>query len=163
MRTIVVVRQVFRNIRNQMLLIENLFSDIDIEPNKEYILELKEVRSKRSLQQNKFMWALIHRIADHKDMNMKEIEIYTSALEEANAKYIYLMGIKEAEDELRKNFRAVKVVRPTIENGKEYIIYKCFVGSSKLDTKEMNKLLDIIISWAEELGIETDEKYYSKC
>lgn len=163
MRTIVVVRQVFRNIRNQMLLMENLFSDIDIEPNKEYVLELKEVRSKRSLQQNKFMWALIHRIADHKDMNMKEIEIYTSALEEANAKYIYLMGIKEAEDELRKNFRAVKVVRPTIENGKEYIIYKCFVGSSKLDTKEMNKLLDIIISWAEELGIETDEKYYSKC
>lgn len=163
MRTIVVVRQVFRNIRNQMLLIENLFSDIDIEPNKEYVLELKEVRSKRSLQQNKFMWALIHRIADHKDMNMKGIEIYTSALEEANAKYIYLMGIKEAEDELRKNFRAVKVVRPTIENGKEYIIYKCFVGSSKLDTKEMNKLLDIIISWAEELGIETDEKYYSKC
>lgn len=163
MRTIVVVRQVFRNIRNQMLLIENLFSDIDIEPNKEYVLELKEVRSKRSLQQNKFMWALIHRIADHKDMNMKEIEIYTSALEEANAKYIYLMGIKEAEDELRKNFRAVKVVRPTIENGKEYIIYKCFVGSSKLDTKEMNKLLDIIISWAEELGIETDKKYYSKC
>lgn len=163
MRTIVVVRQVFRNIRNQMLLIENLFSDIDIEPNKEYVLELKETRSKRSLQQNKFMWALIHRIADHKDMNMKEIEIYTSALEEANAKYIYLMGIKEAEDELRKNFRAVKVVRPTIENGKEYIIYKCFVGSSKLDTKEMNKLLDIIISWAEELGIETDEKYYSKC
>lgn len=163
MRTIVVVRQVFRNIRNQMLLIENLFSDIDIESNKEYVLELKEVRSKRSLQQNKFMWALIHRIADHKDMNMKEIEIYTSALEEANAKYIYLMGIKEAEDELRKNFRAVKVVRPTIENGKEYIIYKCFVGSSKLDTKEMNKLLDIIISWAEELGIETDEKYYSKC
>lgn len=163
MRTIVVIRQVFRNIRNQMLLIENLFSDIDIEPNKEYVLELKEVRSKRSLQQNKFMWALIHQIADHKDMNMKEIEIYTSALEEANAKYIYLMGIKEAEDELRKNFRAVKVVRPTTENGKEYIIYKCFVGSSKLDTKEMNKLLDIIISWAEKLGIETDEKYYSKC
>lgn len=163
MKTVGVVRQVFRNIRNQMLLIENLFSDIDIEPNKEYVLELKEVRSKRTLQQNKFMWALIHQIADHKDMNMKEIEIYTSALEEANAKYIYLMGIKEAEDELRKNFRAVKVVRPTYENGKEYIVYKCFVGSSKLDTKEMNKLLDIIISWAEELGIETDEEYYSKC
>ena len=163
MKTVGVVRQVFRNIRNQMLLIENLFSDIDIEPNKEYVLELKEVRSKRTLQQNKFMWALIHQIADHKDMNMKEIEIYTSALEEANDKYIYLMGIKEAEDELRKNFRAVKVVRPTYENGKEYIVYKCFVGSSKLDTKEMNKLLDIIISWAEELGIETDEEYYSKC
>lgn len=163
MRTIVIIRQVFRNIKNQMFLIENLFSDIDIEPNKEYVLELKEARNKRTLQQNKFMWVLIHRIAAHEDMNMSEIEIYTSALEEANAKYIYLLGIKEAEEELKKNFRAVKVVRPTIENGKEYIVYKCFVGSSKLDTKEMNKLLDIIISWASELGIETDEEYYSKC
>ena len=163
MRTIVIIRQVFRNIKNQMFLIENLFSDIDIDPNKEYVLELREARNKRTLQQNKFMWALIHQIATHQDMSMNEVEIYTSALEEANAKYIYLLGIKEAEDELKKNFRAVKVVRPTIENGKEYIVYKCFVGSSKLDTKEMNKLLDIIISWASELGIETNEEYYSRC
>ena len=65
MRTTVIVRQVFRNIKNQMMLIENLFSDIEIENNKEYVLELKEIRSKRTLQQNKYMWALIHKIADH--------------------------------------------------------------------------------------------------
>ena len=55
MRTTVIVRQVFRNIKNQMMLIENLFSDIEIENNKEYVLELKEIRSKRTLQQNKYM------------------------------------------------------------------------------------------------------------
>lgn len=145
-----------------MLLIENLFSDIDIEPNKEYVLELKPVRSKRTLQQNKMMWSLIHQIAGHESMNQTEVEIYTLALEEANAKYVYLLGVREAEEELRKNFRAVKVVRPTIENGKEYIVYKCFVGSSKMDTKEMKQVLDIIIAWANELGIETDEEYYSE-
>ena len=161
MRTTVIVRQVFRNIKNQMMLIENLFSDIEIENNKEYVLELKEIRSKRTLQQNKYMWALILKIADHDTQNMSEIEIYSLALEQANAKYIYLLGISEAEDELRKNFRAVRVVRPTYENGKEYIVYKCFVGSSKLNTKEMKKLLDIIIAWANELGIETNEKYYT--
>ena len=161
MRTTVIVRQVFRNIKNQMMLIENLFSDIEMENNKEYVLELKEIRSKRTLQQNKYMWALIHKIADHDTQNMSEIEIYSLALEQANAKYIYLLGISEAEDELRKNFRAVRVVRPTYENGKEYIVYKCFVGSSKLNTKEMKKLLDIIIAWANELGIETNEKYYT--
>lgn len=160
MRTTVVVRQVFKNIRNQMLLIENLFSDLDVETNKEYVLELKEYKSKRTLQQNKYMWSLIHLIANHESMQMNEVEIYTSALEEANAKYIYLLGVSEAENELRKNFRAVKVVRPTYENGKEFIVYKCFVGSSKLNTKEMKKLLDIIIAWAEELGIETNEEYY---
>lgn len=162
MRATVVVRQVLRNIRNQMFLLENLFSDIEVDINKEYILELKEVRSKRTLKQNKMLWSLIHQIAGHKDMNQDDVEIYISALEDANAKYIYLLGEREVEDELKKNFRAVKVVRPTFENGKEFIVYKCFIGSSKMDTKEMKKLLDIIISWAEELGIETNEKYFTK-
>lgn len=161
MRTIVKVKQVFRNIKNQMFLIENLFSDLDVDLEKEYSLELKEVKSKRTLQQNKYMWALIHSIAHHESMNQNEVEIYSLALEEANSKYIYLMGTPEAEDELRKNFRAVRVVRPTVENGKEFIVYKCFIGTSKMDIKEMKKVLDIIIAWAEELGIETNEEYYS--
>ena len=161
MRTIVKVKQVFRNINNQMFLIENLFSDLDVDLEKEYSLELKEVKSKRTLQQNKYMWALIHSIAHHESMNQNEVEIYSLALEEANSKYIYLMGTPEAEDELRKNFRAVRVVRPTVENGKEFIVYKCFIGTTKMDTKEMKKVLDIIIAWAEELGIETNEEYYS--
>jgi len=162
MRTIVKVKQVFRNIKNQMMLIENFFSDIDIELNKEYTLELKEVRNKRTIHQNKYMWALIRLIANHESLNQDEIEIYSSALEEANAKYIYLLGTPEVQDELRKNFRAVRVVRPTIENGKEFIVYKCFIGTSKMNTKEMTKVLDIIIAWANELGIETDEKYYTE-
>ena len=161
MRTVVKVKQVFRNIKNQMFLIENLFSDLDVDTEKEYSLELKEVRSKRTLQQNKYMWALIHSISHHESMNQSEVEVYSLALEEANAKYIYLLGTSDIEDELRKSFRAVRVVRPTIENGKEFIVYKCFVGTSKMDTKEMNKVLDIIIAWADELGIETNEKYYS--
>ena len=153
MKTTIIVRQVFKNIRNQMMLIENLFSDINIEQGKEYILDLKEVKSKRTLQQNKLLWLLIHKIAAHGDMQQTEMEIYTSALEEANAKYIYLLGIPDIEDELRKSFRAVKIVRPTYENGKEYLVYKCFIGSSKMDTKEMTKLLDIIMAWAENLGV----------
>ena len=161
MRTIVKVKQVFRNIKNQMFLIENLFSDLEVDLEKKYSLEIKEVKSKRTLQQNKYMWALIHEIAHHESMNQNEVEIYSLALEEANSKYIYLMGTPEAEDELKKNFRAVRVVRPTIENGKEFIVYKCFIGTSKMDTKEMKKVLDIIIAWAEELGIETNEEYYS--
>ena len=161
MRSIVKVKQVFRNIKNQMLLVENIYTDLDPELDKEYCMEIKEVRSHRTLQQNKYMWALIHEIAHHESMNQSEVEVYTLALEEANAKYIYLLGTPEVEDELKKNFRAVRVVRPTIENGKEFIVYKCFIGTSKMDTKEMTKVVDIIIAWAEELGIETDEKYYS--
>src|SRR5574344_1953208 len=100
MRATVVVRQVLRNIRNQMFLLENLFSDIEVDINQAYILELKEVRSKKTLKQNKMLWSLIHQIAGHKDMNQDDVEIYISALEDANAKYIYLLGERGAEDEL---------------------------------------------------------------
>ena len=162
MRTIAIVKQVFRNINKQMLLVENQQLDLDLDLNKEYVFEIKEVKSKRTIQQNKYMWALIHEIAHHESMNQTEVEIYSLALEEANAKYIYLLGTKDVEDELRKNFRAVRVVRPTVENGKEFIVYKCFAGTSKMDTKEMTKVLDIIVAWAEELGIETNEEYITE-
>ena len=112
MRTTVKVRQIFRNIKSQMLLIENLFMDLDIDTEKTYILELKEFKSKRTLQQNKLMWALIRKIASHEDMQQEPEEIYVSALEEANLRSTYLLAPEEAEEELRKNFRAVKVVRP---------------------------------------------------
>lgn len=160
MRTIAIVKQVFRNINKQMLLVENQQLDLDLEINKDYIFEVKELKSKRTIQQNKYMWALIHEIAHHESIQQSEVDIYSLVLEEANAKYIYLLGTKEVEDELKKNFRAVRVVRPTVENGKEFIVYKCFVGTSKMDTKEMTKVIDIIVAWAKELGIETNEEYY---
>ena len=45
MRTIIKIKQVFRNIKNQMLLAENLYSDLDLELDKEYSIEIKEVKS----------------------------------------------------------------------------------------------------------------------
>ncbi len=162
MRTIVKVRQIFRNIKNQMLLVENLFQDIELDVDKEYMIEIREVRSKRTIQQNKYMWALIREIANNETIKQNETEIYSLALEEADAKYIYLLGVPEVEDELKKNFRAVRVVRTTVENGKEFIVYKCFIGTSKMDTKEMTRVLEIIIAWAKELGIETNEEYFAE-
>ena len=161
MRTTVKVRQIFRNIKSQMLLIENLFMDLDIDTTKTYNLELKEIKTKRSLQQNKLMWSLIRKIASHDDMQQEPEEIYISALEEANLKCTYLLAPKEAEDELKRNFRAVKVVRPEQYKGRDMIVYKCFLGSSKLNTKEMSQLIEIIKYWAEDLGIETNEEYFT--
>lgn len=162
MKTTIKVRQIFKNVRKQMFLIENLFNDIQLENDKEYIVEFKEVRSKRTIKQNKMMWHLIREIAEHDDMQQDEMEIYVSALEEANLKSTYLLAPEEKEEELKRNFRAVKVVRPEEFKGRKMIVYKCFFGSSKLNTKEMNQLLEIIKYWAEELGIPTDEKYFTE-
>ena len=133
---------------------EELITELlKLEVGKVYSMEIKEPKSKRTLNQNNYMWKLIHEIA--KIQMQDEMEIYCSALEEANTKYEYLMGKEEVLDELRKNFRAVKVVRPIIQNNEKFIVFKCFIGSSKFDTKEMTRLLEIVIEWAEELDINT--------
>lgn len=121
-----------------------------------YSMEIKIPKSERTIQQNKYMWKLIHKIAEVDGQD--EMDIYCLALENANAKYRFLIGEdnKEVLDELRKNFRAVRVFRPQVINGKKFIVYKCFIGSSKMNTAEMNQLLDFIIMWAEEREINTD-------
>lgn len=161
MKTIVKIESIFQNGNNQMLLIENKsYHSLELDLRKEYQLEIKELKSTRTIQQNRYMWSLIHEIS--KVQEMDDMEVYIQALEEANAKYEYIMAPEEAEENLKKGFRAVKVTRPEIHNGKKFYVYKCFLGSSKFNVTEMKRLIDIIVGWCYELNIPTDiyEKIY---
>ena len=93
-------------------------------------------------------------------LNQDEMEIYILLLEDTNAKYEYIMGIEAIEDELKRTFRAVKVVRPEYHNGKKFIIYKVFYGSSKMNVEEMNALIEKAMLWCNELDIPIDEWDY---
>ena len=119
-----------------------------------YKIEIHEAKNKRSIQQNRYMWKLIREIS--KKQECDEMEIYINALEDANAKYDYVLGTPSIEEELKKNFRAVKIVRPQEYRGKTMYVYKCFIGSSKFNTDEMHKLIEIISSYADSLGIPTE-------
>ena len=123
---------------------------LKLDRDKVYTMEVKEPKNKRTLQQNAYMWKLINEIA--KVQYQDEMEVYCQVLEEANAKYTWLKGLKETKEELLQVFRAVKITRYD-ENG--LAIFKCFYGSSKMSTKEMSELLEIVISWATSLGIPT--------
>lgn len=161
MKTIVKIESIFQNENNQMLLIENKsHHPLELDLTKEYQLEIKELKSTRTIQQNRYMWSLIHEIS--KVQEMDDMEVYIQALEEANAKYEYIMAPEEAEENLKKGFRAVKITRPEIHNGKKFYVYKCFLGSSKFNVTEMKQLIDIIVGWCYELNIPTDiyEKIY---
>ncbi len=120
---------------------------------KYYVCEIKEPKSKRSLEQNKLLWKLIHNIA--KETHHDDIEIYCTVLERADAKSEYVITATDMEEELRKSFRGVRFVRMQEVNGKECYVYKVYVGSSKMNTKEMSELLEIVIQLCSELGIPT--------
>ena len=118
-----------------------------------YVVEVKEPKSKRSLEQNKMLWQLIHAIA--KETHQDDMEVYCACLERADALSDYIITAYDMEDELRKCFRGVRFVRKQEVNGKECNIYKVYIGSSKMNTKEMTELLDITLQICGELNIPT--------
>lgn len=126
---------------------------------KEYTIELSELKNKRTSQQNKYLWALIHEIAEKENGHLKdELETYCALLERANAKYEYIRVLDSAVETLRSTvgIRALHVVRRVQENEKVFADCKVYIGSSKFNTKEMNVLIDTTIDYAEQLGIQTE-------
>lgn len=117
-----------------------------------YQVEVVTPRSKRNNEQNKMLWKLIHKIA--KATQQDDMEVYAEVLERADAASDYIITEKEITDELRKAFRGVKFIRYQEVNGKTRCIYKVYLGSSKMTTKEMAELLDVTQAMAAELGVD---------
>lgn len=118
-----------------------------------WVCDIKEPRTQRSLRQNRMLWELIHKIA--KATQQDDMDVYCSILERADAKSEYLITAVDIEDTLRRTFRGAKFIRYQEVNGKTCNVYKVYIGSSKMDTKEMTELLEITIQVASELGIPT--------
>lgn len=117
-----------------------------------YQIDIKEYKHKRSIEQNKKMWALIHEIARATGDN--DMQVYCGILEKADVKSDYVITAMNMEEALRKSFRAVKFIRMQEVNGKDCYVYKVYLGSSKMNTTEMSELLDITLNICGELGID---------
>lgn len=130
---------------------------LKLEMDKLYICEIKQPKSQRSLEQNKLLWKLIHSIA--KETYQDDMEVYCAVLEKADALSDYVITATDMENALKKSFRGVKFIRMQEVNGRECYVYKVYIGSSKMDTKEMNELLEVTMQICEELGIPTEVDY----
>ena len=123
---------------------------------KDYGLEVREVKSKRSIQQNNYMWALIREIAQAMG-EADEMDVYCHALTKANIKYAYILTEPKVKlDDLRSNFRAAQLISKVNVNGKEANQYKVFIGSSRFSSEEMSRLIDSLLDMASEFDIEVD-------
>lgn len=131
---------------------------LDLDNTKEYVISVKEPKSKRSLEQNKLLWKLIHRIA--KETYQDDMTVYCAVLERADTLSDYVITAVDMEEALRKSFRGVKFIRMQEVNGKECFVYKVYLGSSKMNTSEMTELIDITMQVCGELGIDTREEWY---
>lgn len=139
--------------------IQDIIRDLrKLDADKYYLCEVKEPKSKRSIEQNKMLWQLIHAIA--KETHQDDMDVYCACLERADALSDYIITAYDMEDDLRKCFRGVRFMRKQLVNGKQCNIYKVYIGSSKMNTKEMTELIDITMQIASEYDIDTRGVFY---
>ena len=121
----------------------------------EYLVSIEPKSKKRSLDQNRYFWALLGEIAKREDGNLRNVdELYLHLLEMSGAKYETLIIKHEALERFKSLVRHVKVVKQQIVNHEVYDTVYAFYGSSKLNTKEMSQLIDTAIDYAYEVGVE---------
>ena len=128
---------------------------MDLDPNKIY--EIKEKPNQKTAQQNRGLWEMIHKIAKYEEMD--DMDVYCAVLEKADAKSDYIITAEDRVEDLRKSFRGVKFIRMQEVNGKDCYVYKVYLGSSKMNRKELSELLEIVNYLAAERGIPTIEDY----
>lgn len=139
---------------------------IDLDQSKKYEVDIKEYKSKRSLEQNRYLWKLITEIAKVENggiTNQDNItETYTNLLEKANAKFEFVLCPKEAINEFKKCFRAIRVNGAYTIESVEYTQLQVFYGSSTMNTKEMSQLIDITLDYAYEVGVADVDNYWKE-
>lgn len=130
------------------------FKKIDI--NKDYKIEITEVKSKRSIFQNSMMWAIIDKIAKHE--GMLELDVYCQIIEMAKIRTEFIETIPEAITRLSSVFRVVKELEQReSKKGNKTVLVKCYYGTSTFDTKEMSDFIDVLLDYASKIGIDVSE------
>lgn len=125
-------------------------------PDREYKLEVKEHRKKRSLDANAYFWVVCGKVAAA--MSITKNEVYQNCIRDIGG--VSTTGCFQDEDvpELCRLWGCKGLGWMTdtfpskIEGCTNIIFYK---GSSEYDTKQMSDLISCIIQDAQALGIET--------
>ena len=126
---------------------------------KQYDLEIKEHKNKRSLNANSYAWSLINQISEK--MNISSIEIYRKYVKDLSIYKVVTIN-DEAVDTFIKSWGmngiawlCDKVDKAVITG---YSILHAYYGSSVYNTKQMAHLIDLIEQDCHALEIETLEE-----
>lgn len=125
-------------------------------PDKEYVLEIKVRKKKRSLDANAYAWVLIDKIADK--MSLDKVSVYREYIKNIGGVSETVCIKKEAADNLIKAWQAHGIgwqtdTFPSKIDG--CVNITLYYGSSTYDTKQMSTLIDQIIWDADKMGIDT--------
>lgn len=132
-----------------------------LDTSKEYSIEIKEIKRKRSLDQNRYFWKLLDEIDTAINGRPYDSwQVYLDCLERANIKYEIVFIPKDISNdskrEMLENYRATKYMLDADCEGITVEMYRCYIGQSKMNTKEMSLLIDTALDMAAEAGVPID-------
>lgn len=129
-----------------------------VQNEKDYLLILKPYRKKRSLDANAYFWSLVSALSVA--VGSSPTEIYREYIRDIGGNS-YIVPVKE---ELVKEFcdlwcvghsgRMTEDIGPC-RNTEGYHNIRVYIGSSDYDTKQMSRLIDLVIADCKECGIDT--------
>ncbi len=114
------------------------------------LFEVKVWRSKRSLDQNAYYWALLGRLGQA--LGYPSDELHRHMLREYG---VYDVFTVRADVPLADYFRYWDEVGQGQMDGVRYRHIRAFKGSSEMDSGEFSRLLDGVIQECRQQGIET--------
>lgn len=121
-----------------------------LEQDPEKIFEIKEHKIRRSLNANAYAWALIGKIADR--LRADKNDIYLLMLKRYGQSE--MVSVVSSID-VRGYFKYYSEAGRTFLQGKEFIHYRVYKGSSEMTSQEMAILIDGIVDEAKGMGIDT--------
>lgn len=122
---------------------------------KSYKLVLSEIRQKRSLNANAYAWVLMDKLAEK--THVPKTEIYKSYIKEIGGNSEIVCVMNEALDDLRNGWEhnglgwLTDTLPSKIPGCTNVVLY---FGSSIYDTKQMSRLIDMIVQDCRENDIE---------
>ena len=118
--------------------------------------EIKQIRQKRSLDANAYCFVLLDRLSEA--LSATKEELYRRYIKEVGGVSEVYCGKTEAIKKLKKDWESrglgwqAEVFPSKIEGCTNIILY---YGSSVFDTKQMSRLIDLIVQDCSAVGIET--------
>lgn len=128
-----------------------------LDPDVEYVMTVDKVRNKRSLDANAYFWVLADKLATQQGLP-GTTEIYRNYIKEIGGNREIVCVKKEAADKLcagweRGGLGWLTERFPSKVKGCVNVIL--YYGSSKYDTAQMSRLIDLAVQDCKSLGIET--------
>nr|DAH56515.1 MAG TPA: NinB protein [Caudoviricetes sp.] len=128
----------------------------ELKAGKDYDVEIKEHREKRSLDANAYFWVLVDRLAEK--TRIPKTDIYRSYIREIGGNHEMVCVIDSAVDKLRRGWEhnglgwQTDTMPSKIPNCTNVILY---YGSSTYNTRQMSHLIDMAVQDCVDQGIET--------